>query len=227
MGRDALYTNDFMANTMLPIRTAFSDVNGDLLPHVPALLSTQLQLELLLQESWIDLKAVSQVILSDAGATLQTLRMIGEEFPEKEGRPTRIEDCIASLNMDRFHEAVCASTLPHDSAARSVWQHCRRVAQCARELAQCLEGFSPEEAYVVGLLCEVGRFPRLLGWNTSRSFKGEQDVLGLMLAAHWKLPEYLVAAIREQQEPVACTQWTGLLQMASLAAMPVGDRLEE
>ena len=40
---------------------------ADPLPNVPAMVGTKLQLELLLQESLVDLSAVSEVILSDAG----------------------------------------------------------------------------------------------------------------------------------------------------------------
>jgi HD-like signal output (HDOD) protein len=189
------------------------------------MISTRLQLELLLQESLIDLSAVSEVILSDAGATLQILRLIGEEYLEEEGRPTRIEDCIVSLNTDRWYQAVCASTIPHNSQVLAEWQHSRRVAQCARELARCVDGFSPEEAYVIGLLCELGKFPHLLGWNHTGASLHEHRALGVMLADYWHLPSFLLSAIREQQEPNEDTsRWTEILQMArQLAAQSAHD----
>jgi HD-like signal output (HDOD) protein len=190
----------------------------DPLPQVPTLATTRLQLELLLQESYIDLSAVSEVILSDAGATLQILRLIGEEYPDAEGRPTRIEDCLVSLNRDRWYAVLCASCLPHNSAVQAQWQHFRRVAQCARELAQCVDGVSPEEAYLVGLLSEIGRFPHLLGWNETGDSAGEHKALGVMLAEHWHLPAYLALAIQEQQEPVLRSRWSEFLQMAQQAA---------
>ena len=187
---------------------------ADPLPNVPAMVGTKLQLELLLQESLVDLSAVSEVILSDAGATLQVLRLIGEEYPEEEGRPTRIEDCIVSLNSERWYEAICASSIPQESEVLIEWQHCRRVAQCAKELAQCVEGFSPEEAYVVGLLYELGKFPHLLGWNRSGDSSGEHRALGVMLADYWHLPGYLLSAIQDEQEAVPCSRWSELLAMA-------------
>ncbi len=200
---------------------------SDLLPHVPTMLGTRLQLELLFQESLIDLSAVTEVILSDAGATLQILRIIGEEYPQEEDRPTRLEDCIASLNMERCYDAVCASSIPHNSGIMEQWQHFRRVAQWARELAKCIDGVSPEQAYLVGLLYEVGKLPRLLGWKDVADSSRECKALAVMLADYWHLPAYLLAAIREQQEAVTSSRWSEILQMAECAVDQVEAGITE
>lgn len=190
----------------------------DPLPSVPSMITTRLQLELLLQESLIDLSAVSEVILADPGATLQILRLIGEEYPNPEDRPTRMEDCIASLNMERCYSAVCASTIPQNSGILAEWHRIRRIARCARELARCVDGFSPEEAYIVGLLYEVGRFPHLLGWDPADGSHHEQAALGIMLADCWQLPEYLLTAIREKRESVHSSRWGEFMEMAQRVA---------
>jgi len=182
------------------------------------MLSTRLQLELLLQDSLIDLSAVSQVILSDAGATLQVFRVVGGEFPNPEDRPTRMEDCIASLSLDRWYSAVCACSLPLNHAVLAEWERFRRIGQCARQLAQCVDGFSPEEAYLVGLLSEMGKLPRLLGWKLASDCSSEQRALALMLAEYWQLPAYLKRAIREQQECITSSPWAEMLQVAHCLA---------
>jgi len=191
---------------------------SDLLPSVPSMLSTRLQLELLLQDSTVDLSAVSQVILSDAGATLQIFRLIGGEFPNPEDRPTRMEDCIASLSLDRWYSAVCACSLPLNHVVLAEWERFRRVALCARQLAHCVDGFSPEEAYLVGLLSEMGRLPRLLGWKVSTDCSNEQHALAYMLAEYWHLPPYLQVAIREQKDSASSSQWSEMLQVAHCLA---------
>jgi HD-like signal output (HDOD) protein len=190
----------------------------DPFPRIPTMIATRLQLELLLQDYPIDLSAVSEVILSDAGATLEILRLIGEEYFEEEGRPTRIEDCLVSLNKERWYEAVCTSIEPQNGHVSAEWQHCRRVARCARELSKCIDGFSPEEAYVIGLLHELGRFPHLLGWNSTGDTSGEHQALGVMLADYWHLPSYLSTAIREQQESPSISRWSEILELARQVA---------
>ncbi len=178
------------------------------------MLATRLQLALLLQDSCVDLRAVSEVILSDAGATLQILRLAGEEYREGEDRPTRIEDCIVSLDMEGWYEAVCTSPMPESGPLVAEWKQCRRVAECAREVARCVDGFSPEEAYLVGLLYRLGEFPHLLGWKLADTPCDEYRDLGVMLANQWHLPDYLLSAIEEQQEPGGASRWARILQLA-------------
>lgn len=184
------------------------------MPSLPIMCTTRLQLELLLKDSVIDLKAVTEVILTDAGATLQILRLIGEEFPNEDGRPTRLEDCIVSLSLARCYQAICASKGPNYGPHVAEWQYCRRLAECAREIARGMDGFSPEEAYLVGLLCRMGGFPQLLGWKHESSFSAEADALGVMLACHWNLPDCVISAMRDQQEPGVPSKWTGILMLA-------------
>lgn len=182
--------------------------------------ATTLQLELLLQEPLVDLNAIAEVILSDAGATLQTLRLVGEEFPNEEDRPTRIEDCIVSLNLECWYEAMRKQGVSQCGHLVAEWQWCRRVAGCARQLAWCFEGISPSEAYIVGLLHRLGEFPLLLGWNGVGKGPEEHLALGVMLADFWQLPTYLASAIQEQQATSGPAKWRELLQMARQLAEP-------
>lgn len=193
----------------------------DPLPRIPAMAATTLQLEFLLQEPLVDLKAISEVILSDAGATLQILRLIGEEFPNERERPTRIEDCIVSLNSDCWYEAIRQQGVSQNGRLMAEWQRCRRTGEYARELASCFEAVSPDEAYIVGLLHRLGELPHLLGWSKPGGGTGEHHALGLMLAELWQLPRYLTCAMREQQAPSAPIMWRELLRMAGQLAEPV------
>jgi HD-like signal output (HDOD) protein len=124
--------------------------------------------------------------------------------------------------MARCYQTICAAKSSHNGAYIAEWQHCRRIAECARELARTLDGFSPEEAYLVGLLYRLGTFPQILGWNVDNSSSKESDALGVMLAFHWNLPQYVLLAIREQQEAVSAPRWKKILQLADqLVEQPV------
>lgn len=190
----------------------------DPLPDLPIMAATRLQLDLLINNSVIDLKNVTEVILADPGATIQILRVTGEEFPDPDERPKRIEDCIVTLSLARCYQIICESKVSHFGPHVAEWQRCRRLAECARELAKGLEGFCPEEAYLVGLLCRIGRFPQLLGWKGGTFLSAESDALGVMLACHWQLPQYVLLAIWEQQQFDASSTWRNVLTLAHLLA---------
>ena len=52
----------------------------DLLDEVPVMSTTVLGLEILLHEPCIDLRMASELVLSDVGATIQILRLVGREY---------------------------------------------------------------------------------------------------------------------------------------------------
>jgi HD-like signal output (HDOD) protein len=194
---------------------------SDWLPDVPTLASTRLQIGLLLQEPRVDLRALAQVILSDVCATLQTFRLAGEEYPEEEDRPTRIEDCIASLNLDRWRDLVCGTGSPRSPRLLHELDHSRRVALCAKELAGLVEDCSPEEAYLVGLLSELDRLPEILGWKEVGESVDEQREHGLAMADYWHLPQFVLNALRGRRGDEQPSSMTGILELASSMAQQV------
>jgi HD-like signal output (HDOD) protein len=216
MGHTGIYQDDEVVSSAKMFSGAPTFAFADPLPNIPVTAMTRLQLDLLLSGRSINLSAVGEVILSDAGATLQMLRLIGEEYRDQTDRPTSIEGCIISLDADRWYDAVCAAGIAYNNDTVLLeWQRLRRVARCAREIARGMYGFSPEEAYMVGLLHNLGSFPHLLGWKNGASSPVEQHALGVMLAEYWNLPAYLVDAISEQQQTVENeSQWASILQLA-------------
>ena len=111
----------------------------DLLDGVPVMSATVLGLEMLLHEPMIDLLKVSDLILSDVGATIQILRSIGREYPLATESPSRMCDCIASLDLGVWFGAMCAHTFACDrehSAATALWKHSRLIAQYAQLVAE-------------------------------------------------------------------------------------------
>jgi HD-like signal output (HDOD) protein len=224
MGHTGIYQDEVASPASMcfgSLTFAFSDP----LPNIPVTAMTRLQLDLLLAGRSINLSAVGEVILSDAGATLQMLRLIAEEYPDQADRPTSIEGCIISLDAHRWYDAVCAAGIAHhNDAVLMEWQRLRRVARCAREIARGMYGFSPEQAYMVGLLHNLGSFPHLLGWKNGVSSPVEQNALGIMLAEYWNLPAYLVDAISEQRQTAEDeSQWAGILQLAHQMAVQLED----
>ena len=187
---------------------------ADFLDEVPVMSATVLGLDMLLQESCIDLRMASDLILSDVGATLQILRLIGKEYDVAAERPSRIVDCIASLDADVWFAAISAHTFAGDrkhSEATAVWKHCRRIAQYAQLVAESIEGISPEDAYLVGLLHGVGDIPAALGWPYGG--RGAKDQ-GALLALEATLPLFVHAVLRGMNDSSSSSPWRFILTTA-------------
>jgi hypothetical protein len=165
------------------------------LPDVPVLPETLLRLDLEVQEPSVDLRAVTQVVLNDLGATVQIFRLAGQEFGNGEGCPTRIEDCISGLGVSACLDAVSAETIAHDhryNAVAETWAHSREIARYAKLVAEETPDVNPDEAYLVGLFHSIALLPPVLGWFGSEGRTVDFARAGFQMARQWALPRFAV-----------------------------------
>ena len=197
-----------------PEQERFVQRRADFLDDVPVLSTTVLGLDILLQEPCIDLRVASELILSDVGATIQILRLIGSEYGFAAECPRRMEECIASLDSVAWFDAISARTIVcgrEHSATTAVWKHCRLIAQYAQLVAESLEGVSPDDAYLVGLLHEIESLPTVLGWPNSGPSAAVSDML---LALESSLPLFVLAAVRSAKDSCPSSAWRSILVAA-------------
>jgi len=186
----------------------------DLLDHVPVMQATVLGLEMLLHEPCIDLRMASELVLSDVGATIQVLRLVGREYEFAGELPTRMGDCLASLDAGTWFEAISARTFAcaqENTAATTLWNHSRLVAQYAQLVAESLEGISPTDAYLVGLLHEIGSIPEVLDWPKGELGDTESAALFAMAGS---LPFFVIAAIGSINDSRPSSTWKFILREA-------------
>jgi hypothetical protein len=187
------------------------------LQDVPILPETLLRLELEVQQSCVDLRAMSQLVLNDLGATLQILRLAGHEYGNAEDRPTRIEDCIADLGLYACMEAVAARALARDSrpqAIRETWAHSREIAHHAKLVAEEMPDVNPDEAYLVGLLHGIGSLPAILGWQGGEGENADAGLAGLEMAKKWSLPRVVVEFFSEIHLAGCVSRWPEIVRSA-------------
>lgn len=196
-----------------PMHSRLAQENADFLDYVPVMSSTVLGLEMLLNEPCIDLRKASELVLSDVGATLKTLRLIGSDYDFNAELPCRMGECIASLDLGTWFGAMSVRTFAFDGrnpAATAFWKHSRLIAQYAQLVAESLDRTSPEDAYLVGLLHEVGAIPRVLGWPNCGS--GAHSVA--LSAIEGSLPLFVLDAIRSLNDNCESSEWRFILTAA-------------
>jgi hypothetical protein len=197
-----------------PQQKKFARKKVDLLDDIPVMSATVLGLEILLHEPCIDLRMTSELVLSDVGATLQILRLVGREYEFATEHPCRMGDCLASLDAGTWFDAISARTFacdPEHAATSLLWNHSRLVAQYAQLVAESLDGISPEEAYLVGLLHEIGAIPQVLGWPDQGPGSRESAAL---LAMEGSLPLFVLSAVRSMNDSSSSSRWRLVLTAA-------------
>lgn len=201
----------------------FSQEASGLLDEIPVMSATVLGLDIILQEPFIDLRLVSELILSDVGATIQILRLIGREYEFAPDRPRRIGDCIASLDVSAWYAVISARTFPCDRdhvETTALWRHCCVIAQYAQLVAESMEQFAPEDAYLVGLLHGIGALPTVLSWPS-----GDQAgrTASALLEIEDALPPFVLSALQTMNEPGPLSGWRFILAAAHELAASARD----
>ena len=188
------------------------------LPDIPVLPKTLLLLDLVMQERAVDLRELAQIVLADLGATLQILRLAGRECGCDEAPMNRIEDCISGLGLNACMNAVSAKVVPTDgrrNAIAALWDHSQEIGLRAKLLAEERPGVRPEDAYLAGLLHDIGSLPDTLGWTWRRSSADPVSVPRNM-ATRWSLPECVLELFSPTPEDAAPSGMAEIVRMAHL-----------
>lgn len=189
----------------------------DNLPDLPVLPETLLAMELQLQSSSVDLRAFSEAVLSDLGATLQILRMAGREYGTADEQSIRIEDCICDFGPTACFDAVAQGAVVRSFQRRAIvdmWAHARNIAEHAKHLAEAIPcAINPDHAYMAGMLHAIGSLPSALGWGWSEA-SHDRALTGLKLAERWAFPGYLRDFFCEMLMPGYCPQWSEIMAEA-------------
>ena len=216
------------------------------LPEVTAQLLTDLNREDLSMQ-WL-----ANRICLDQGLAAKTLRLANSSFYGLPSAVESVQQAVVILGMSNVRTLVTACALAGSFPPPAVagfdfpgfWRHSIGTAVCARILAPRLK-VSPDSGFTAGLLHDLGelalcsRYPdkyaEVLAYRKSHDCglrEAEQAVLGLdhaqvgaRLAAHWKFPPPVCAAVGEHHGSAddagyhaASGGLAGLLAAASLLA---------
>jgi len=148
---------------------------SDGLPTLPAYV---FELNTLLGSKPVDLKRVSEVICTDPSLTAQMIRICNSAFLSLPTKVKSIEHAVVLLGTERLRTLVLTCSLleyvGHSVASEDVqsfWQHSFLTATLSERLARDIHFAQPEQAYLGGLLHDIGALPILL----FSSSQAEQD----------------------------------------------------
>lgn len=189
------------------------------LPNVPVMPETVLLLELGIYDHSADLQEITNIVLGDPGAAIQIMRLAGHEYSIGEEPLSRVEDFISALGLQECIEVVSRRTVKqcmNKSAIQEAWSHSKKIAERCKQIAEGLvaQNVNPNEAYLTGLLHELGSLPMILDWEPSLGFSENPDLAGLELAKAWLLPKCIVDYFSELRHLRGTNRWTGIVQRA-------------
>jgi HD-like signal output (HDOD) protein len=230
--------------SILPRLTALV-ARGDDLPALPALL---LQLHHVLHDERAGAWNIADVIERDPALTARLLRAANSAAFSR-GQPlTSVVSAVSRLGREHVR-AICVVHAVSDAFgagrgrldARAFWAHSATVAALTSNLwvrVGDLRAVSADEAYVVGLLHDVGllvldrHFPdefaallaariesdEPLGALEQRLHGVDHGTVGGLMIGRWSMPAYVADAISHHDEPDAAPETARRLAMVLAAA---------
>ncbi|MCA8970590.1 MAG: HDOD domain-containing protein [Planctomycetes bacterium] len=205
-----------------------------------------------------------EVVEIEPGFASRILAVANSAESASQAPVTALRAAVARIGARGASDIVMALSVtrvfvPHDDWEKSLWRHALQVAIAARELVHLMPDsrVDPDEAYVAGLLHDVGRFvlfqegPEELravdegSWDTPAGLLAEEREicglthaeLGALACERWKLPDRIRECVRHHHDPAVGEPRTALdeliriVRVADLAmfpsALPGSRRLEE
>ncbi len=181
---------------------------------LPTLHNYVFELDALLREDPVDLKAVAWLIGGDPCLSAQVLR-ICRALPF--AKPVlSIEGAVAMAGKERLQAMALTYPLfltpetPGRNARQTqhllyaFWQHSPWTALLSKRLAEWTAYSDPDKAYLAGLLHDIGKVPLMLE-GVFADYGGDGGdhhiAIGRLLATAWNFPPELIESLESHHRP--------------------------
>jgi two-component system, cell cycle response regulator len=177
------------------------------------------------QDDTASLKDFAKILETDPGLSIQVLKIVNSPVYGLNRKITTLSEAVVFLGMDELRKQALSMTLFRQMFENNrsesfdllfFWRHLLSVAVLSHEIAKAVRYPDPEEAYVAGLLHDVGKiflilqgrvdyaaFIQALSIDTDVVIEEERrfigmghDAVGAWFCDQWKLPEKLTAVAR-------------------------------
>jgi len=181
-----------------------------------------------LQADDLGMPELAALVATDAGMTGKILTVANSSAYHRGGRQVSLEQSMMALGTDMIKLLVIGDSVfqtfnsfPNSSATdlRGFWKQSLTTAVLAREIARRIAYSQPEEAYLAGLLHNVGRLallataPKEYGFNflarddedlcavEQRTLQITHTEAGAWLIERWQLDSFLADSVLYHHEP--------------------------
>ncbi len=178
------------------------------------------------------LEDISKIIETDPGISARILELVNSAYYGLARKITTLSDAVILLGLDEIKKVALELSI-FDAMFKKgqsaefdrllFWRHSIAVAVLSMELAKETGHANPEEAYIAGLLHDVGKifldlqgrtdygtFILELSTATDLVIEKERQVIGLghddigaYFCAQWNLPERLALVVKYHHQPFA------------------------
>lgn len=253
-----------MTSEVLPADTETSstlpvlDIEAMIKTSIPPLGRATMRIPELLKDDNCSTKKIAEAVGFDPMLTTRLLKLANSSLYARRNTVTSISQAIESLGRKSLYDIVMMSAMADGFAkeivnsvyGRIIWEHSIVVGLLAREISNVLGLRGTEEAFLCGVLHDLGkilllkaepqRYQSLLGEPTEEEMlRAEEEILGLTHAEvgayvthKWELPDLVCGVILHHHSPENSTNFAVISHVVNVAdaianVNGYGLRLEE
>ena len=184
--------------------TIFEELKVNKLPSLPHILVEMLAA---CQSSTANFQQISDIISRDAAVTARVISLANSSFYARSDKVNSLERALLVLGTDTIKTIVITASVQqffsgfnanHTQYLKRFWKHSLASALLAKALATLTSYPHPEQAYLTGLLHNIGE----LVLETNHPGDYDHCEVGAWLADKWSLGEFASDAIRFHHAPL-------------------------
>jgi HD-like signal output (HDOD) protein/signal transduction histidine kinase len=229
--------------------------NRLLIARLPAMPQILVKLLGHLQADDLGMQELAALIAKDAGITGKILAVANSSAYHRHNRSVNLEQSLVAIGTDMIKTLVISDSVfqtfnsfPHSGSTdlRAFWKNSLTAATIARDLARRTDYNQPEEAYLAGLLHNVGRLALLATAPKEYAFnfnaRDDEDLCaveqrtlqithaeaGAWLIERWQLDSFLADSVLYHHEPSERLEAAHpLIRIVRLAHLMAGHQEDE
>lgn len=230
---------------MTPVQTDTRDIVLGSIKELPPLPLVLHELLAVMRDAHCSTDQITRVLSTDQALASKILRLVNSSFYGMSGNVTTISQAVIILGHSALRSLATGlsvaeglgHSLPQERRL-AFWQHALATAAGAEILARRAGVEDPEEAFVAGLLHDIGHLILMMALPAEHSTANEDGALGDLeqerrligldhcrsgryLLHHWKLPKPLLECVRLHHATATCQSRENLL----LTTVALADRL--
>ena len=230
-------------------------INGHRLPTLPSVAARVLEMT---AEDDIDIRRIAEVVQMDQALAAKVLRTVNSSFYGLSRPCGTVRQAMVYLGLNTVKTLVLSFSLVETVDGRGAdrngfnftdyWRRSIHTAVAARELARRTVCWDPEEAFLAGLMQDVGVIALYRQFGADylsgiAAANGDHDrvqslerarwdcdhaELSAAIAEHWQLPRAQVEAIRHHHDstpaPIECRAHARIIELAGRVAAALDSR---
>ena len=234
---------DGEAGIINEIRHEFNHNEVDL----PSMPEVALRINHAVQDDSLDTQKIADIIQADPLISARAVQVANSAMYAGSQPVQTIKSAVQRIGLREMRAIVMSVAIRNlyrpESALvkkrmKTYYHHSLRVAVLSHSLAKKVKGMDPEQAFLAGLIHDIGVVPVLIRADKHEEFKDNPELLektlhdlsaqvGTMLLTQWKFEPELIQVVKEAeswQRDVSQADYCDIVQVAQLHCQMMGGR---